>query len=82
MILQCDTCGKSVEFHPPRGWNLRTGLVVLKAEDGKHKAYLNPSDSFDASAQLAAINNDLMRRRGDYYVHGRDCSQVCTCWDI
>ena len=80
MKMKCDVCGATVEFKPPRGWNLKAGLVVVHSIDDTHKAYLNPTGSYTGSCQLAAINSDLMRMRGDFYVHGRDCSDVCTCW--
>ena len=80
--MKCCTCNKTIEFHLPRGWNLKSGLVVVRSADETHKAYMNPSGGYEASCQLAAINSDLMRRRGDWHMHGRNCSEVCTCWEV
>ena len=78
-VGKCRACGKSVTFHLPRGWNLRQGLVPIRCEDGEHWVYMNPSDDYEASCQLAAINSEAMRFANEYHIHGRDCGDVISC---
>jgi hypothetical protein len=75
----CRACRKEVEYRRPRGWNLRRGLVVIPCLDGEHHAYLNPSGSYEANCQLAALNADSMRMAGEYHIHGMDCGELVTC---
>lgn len=76
---KCRACGDQVEYSRPRGWNLRQGLVQIQCENGKHIAYLNPSDDYTAACQLAAINSEAMQVAGEYHVHGHDCGEVISC---
>ena len=75
----CRACGERVEFQRPRGWNLCKGLVAIRCSDGKHTAYLNPSHSYTASCQLAAINSEAMASAGEYHVHGHDYGETVSC---
>lgn len=76
----CRFCGEQVEVKRPRGWNLRTGLVVLRAADGKHRAYLNPLDSYEANCTLAALNSEHMQAAQEFRIHGEDCGELISCF--